>query len=115
MNETKVPMESKILQGARYLETGQISQRQIAAACHVSKNLVSTVSQKMHAMNWKAADVEAMSKEERINNFRRADQPKEEGRKQKDYEEPDYEYYCQELLKPGVTKQPSSTEQFPLW
>ena len=104
MNETKVPMESKILQVARYLETGQISQRQIAAACHVSKNLVSTVSQKMHAMNWKAADVEAMGKEERINNFRRADQPKEEGRKQKDYEEPDYEYYCQELLKPGVTK-----------
>ena len=37
MNETKVPMESKILQVARYLETGQISQRQIAATCHVSK------------------------------------------------------------------------------
>ena len=48
-------------------------------------------------MNWKAADVEAMSKEERINNFRRADQPKRgEARKQKDYEEPDYEYYCRE-------------------
>lgn len=104
MNETKVPKESKILQVARYLETGKLSQRQIAAACHVSKNVVSAVSQKMHAMNWTAAAVEAMSAEERINSFRRADLPKSERRKQKDYEEPDYDYYCQELLKPGVTK-----------
>ncbi len=101
---SKVSEESKILQVARYLDTGRLSQRQVATACHVSKNLVSVISSKMIANGWTVADIAEMSEAEQKKMFRRQDMPKPEMKPGKLYAEPDYDFYCQELLKPGVTK-----------
>lgn len=104
---SKVPRktkESKILQAARYLETGRFSQNQIATACHMSKNLVSVISTVMTVRGLSAADVEAMREEVRKKTFRRNDLPEPSPRGSGVYAEPDYDYYCKELLRPGVTK-----------
>lgn len=101
---SKVPDESKILSVARYLDTGRLSQKQIAEACHVSKNLVSVIAKVMKENGWTAADVEAMSEEDRRKMFRRKDIPEPSSKAPCIYAEPDYEMYCEELKKPGVTK-----------
>ena len=96
--------DSKILNVARYLDTGKHSQIQIARTCHVSKNLVSVIQSVMAVHGWTAADVEAMSEETRKQTFKRNDLPKRAEKQPSIYAEPDYEYYCRELLKDGVTK-----------
>lgn len=105
MSKSKVPKESSILKIARYIEDGRLSQNQIVATLHVSKNLVSIVSKKMRENGWTAADVEVMSEEQRKKVFRREDQktPPIE-KKESIYARPDYEVLCKELLKPGVTQ-----------
>ena len=96
--------ESRILQIALYLEKGNLSQNKIAGAVHVSKNLVSTVSRVMKENGWNLADAALMSEKQRKELFKRTDLPNPAPKRESVYAEPDYEYYCKELLKPGVTK-----------
>lgn len=101
---SKIPKESKILQVAHYVEKGGLSQNQIAKTVHVSKNLVSVIATKMTENEWTEADVRVMSEDERKRIFQRTDLPPAVPKKEPLYSQPDYEFYCQELLKPGVTK-----------
>lgn len=105
MSKSKVPKESKILQVAQYVEDGNLSQTKIARSLHVSRNLVSVVARKMAENGWTASDIQAMTEEQRKEVFRRDDQPVQPSEKKESvYVEPDYDYLCKELLKPGVTK-----------
>jgi transposase len=102
---SKVPeKESKILKASRYIEKGQLSQGKIAAALHISKNHVSIIARKMAENGWTSQDVESMSEEQRKEVFKRKDLPEPAVKKEILYAEPDYEYLCRELLKPGVNK-----------
>ena len=62
---------SKILQIARYLETGDYSQKMIAKTLHVSKNQVSVVKKITDQNGWTAADLTQMTDDELQKYFRR--------------------------------------------
>ena len=51
---------SRILQIARYLETGDYSRNQIAETLHVSRNLVSTILKVMSENRWNYDDLESI-------------------------------------------------------
>lgn len=95
---------SKILQIARYLETGAHSQIQISRIVHVSKNQVSVIKEVMEKNRWTAADLEQLPEDVLLKSFRRKDIALSDGAKESMYHMPDYEHLCKELLKPGVTK-----------
>ena len=101
---SKIPKESKTLKIAQYIENGRLSQDSIADSVHVSKNLVFSVANKMTENGWTAEDVRRLSEEDRKRIFRRTDLPEKAPAKESMYAKPDYEFYCRELLKPGVTK-----------
>ncbi len=95
---------SKILQIARYLETGDYSQTLIAKTLHVSKNQVSIVKKVTEQNGWTLAELTQMSDDELQKYFRRKDIPISSGPRETIYRIPDYEWMCKELLRPGVTK-----------
>ena len=95
---------SRILQIARYLETGDYSRNQIAETLHVSRNLVSTIMEVMSENGWNYDDLESIDSEVIHKLFRRRDYPEPKEVRETMYHKPDYELLCAELLKPGVTK-----------
>ncbi len=95
---------SKILQIARYLETGDYSQKMIVKMLHVSKNQVSVVKKVIEQNGWTHEDLAQMSDDKLQEQFRRKDIPIAAGPRETIYRIPDYEWMCKELLKPGVTK-----------
>ena len=95
---------SKILQIARYLETGAYSRNQIASIIHVSKNKVSVIKEVMGKNCWTASDLEQLSEEVLLKSFRRKDVVLSDGAKESMYYMPDFDQLSEELLKPGVTK-----------
>ena len=65
---------SRILQIARYLETGDYYSRdQIAETLHVSRNLVSTILKVMSENRWNYDDLESIDSEVIHKLFRRRD------------------------------------------
>lgn len=104
MKKKKKDKYSKILLIAQYIEKGRLSQKMIAETVHVSKNLVSTVSNVMRDKAWTAEDVSVLSEEEIEQVFKRSDAPTQTSKKESVYAEPDYDFYCTEFLKRGVTR-----------
>lgn len=76
---------SKILQIARYLETGSYSQIRISKMVHVSKNQVSVIKEVMEKNKWTTADLEQLSDEVLQKSFRRKDIALSDGAKESMY------------------------------
>ena len=101
----EVTLMSKESRIAHLLETGGLSQRSIAERLKVSRNLVQLVRKRMDEDNLTAADIDAMSEEQRSSLFKRIDLPPKADFKESVYYVPDWESVAGELMKPGVTRQ----------
>ena len=98
---SKLSKKQKVLQIAGMLEDG-ISQNLIAGQMHISKSDVSLVNRLMKQKNLTSLLIMGKADEEVNHLFTRAEAKPD--KQESMYAMPDLDYYCNELLKPGVTK-----------